>query len=75
MEYAGETYASYVPDGARQLYQSAKGNAFLSALPAEDFSLLAPTCEPYLSNAALLCTTWVTRPGTSIFPKAAWFLW
>jgi CRP-like cAMP-binding protein len=41
MQY-GETYASYAPDGARRLYQSAKCNAFLSALPAKDFSLLAP---------------------------------
>jgi CRP-like cAMP-binding protein len=38
----GQAHASYAAYGARQPSQSAKRNALLSALPADDFSLLVP---------------------------------
>jgi CRP-like cAMP-binding protein len=70
MEYAGETYASYAPDSARRLYPSAKGNAFLSALPAEDFSLLAP----HLRTVPLECGVTLHDVGDETehvyFPKS-----
>jgi CRP-like cAMP-binding protein len=62
MEYGGETYVSYAPDGARQLYQSAKCNAFLSALPAKDLSLLAP----HLRTVPLECGAVLRDAGDEI---------
>jgi len=70
MEYGGETYVSYAPDGARQLYQSAKCNKFLSALPARDFSLLAP----HLRTVPLECGVTLHDVGDETehvyFPKS-----
>ncbi len=69
MQY-DEIHASYAPDGARQLYRSTKGNAFLSALPAKNFSLLAP----HLRTVPLECGVTLHDVGDETehvyFPKS-----